>query len=84
MKPAARLGDIHVCPRHGRNEIVSVSSASTCDGKPVATVGDTCGCGATIVTGSDVCSTEGKPTAHVGSTTSHGGTIVTGSANKLV
>ena len=40
MKPLARLGDKHSCPAHGMNAIVSVASNSTCDSRPIATVGD--------------------------------------------
>ncbi|WP_415919098.1 PAAR domain-containing protein [Tateyamaria sp. SN6-1] len=84
MKPAARLTDKHVCPIHGPNAIVSVSTASTCDGLPVARVGDMTACGATILVGSPVAIVDNKPVAHIGSPTSHGGTIVTGSPKMLV
>lgn len=84
MKPTARLGDKHVCPIHGPNLIVKVAAKSTCDGRPVATVGDMTACGATILTGSVGCLIDGKPTAHMGSQTSHGGTIVEGSPNQKV
>lgn len=84
MKPTARLGDVHDCPKCGRNTITGVSSRSTCDGKPVATVGDITACGAVIVTGSSDCITDGKQTAHIGSKTSHGGTITTGSPSQNV
>lgn len=84
MKPTARLTDTHACPIHGPNPIVKVGSRSTCDGLPVATVGDTTACGATIITGSAGCKTDGKPTAHLGSKTNHGGTIVTGSPSQKV
>lgn len=84
MKPTARLTDTHVCPIHGPNPIVSVASKSTCDGLPVATIGDKTACGAIIVTGSAVCLTDGKPTAHLGSQTNHGGVISTGSPTQKV
>jgi len=82
LKPVARLGDKHICPAHGPNTIVTVASSSTCDNLPVATVGDTTSCGATIITGSPVCITDGKPTATVGSKTNHGGVIVSGSVTQ--
>ncbi|ATG48283.1 hypothetical protein CEW89_12330 [Celeribacter ethanolicus] len=84
MKPVACLGDKHICPIHGSNAIVSVASKSTCDGLPVACVGDVTGCGATITSGSSSCITDGKQTAYVGSTTSHGGTIVSGSSKQMI
>jgi len=84
MIPAARLTDKHVCPIHGPNVITVVSTASTCEGLPIARVGDMTACGATILTGSAKTMVDKKPVAHIGSTTSHGGTIVTGSAKMLV
>lgn len=84
MKPVARFGDAHICPRHGTNMIVTGSSSSTCDGKPVAIVGGKTTCGAVIITGSSACLTDGQQTAHVGSKTSHGGIIATGSFSQKV
>ena len=84
MKPAARLTDTHTCPIHGPNPIVGVSTPSTCDGLPIARVGDTTACGATILVGSAVCIVDNKPVAHIGSTTSCGGVITTGSPKMLV
>lgn len=80
MQPIARLGDKHVCPVHGTNAITQVATRSTCDARPIATVGDVTGCGAVITTGTAACIIDGKPAAIIGSTTSHGGSIVEGSA----
>lgn len=82
MKLIARLGDKHICPIHGTNVIVSAPSRSTCDGKPIATVGDKTACGATIISGSPACTVDGRPAATMGSKTSHGGVIVQGSASR--
>lgn len=79
MKPVARLGDLHVCPKHGRGEIVTASGKTFCDGRPVALVGDKISCGAVIVDGSDVAFCDGRPVARIGSRTDHGGQITTGS-----
>ena len=84
MKPVARLTDMHQCPSHGLNPIVSVASRSRCDGLGIATVGDKTACGAVITTGTDSCIIDGKPAAHIGSQTSHGGVIVSGSTNQNV
>ncbi|MDP2523076.1 PAAR domain-containing protein [Neptunomonas phycophila] len=86
MKPIARLGDLHSCPKKGcgTTPIVSVASDSEVDGQRVATVGDKTGCGAVIVQGSSTMDVNGKPIAYVGCKTSHGGTIMTGSATCLV
>lgn len=84
MKPVARLTDLHACPAHGLNPIVSVASRSRCEGQGIAAVGDLTGCGAVITTGSDVCMIDGKPAAHIGSRTSHGGAIVSGSTSQNI
>ncbi|MFG5381985.1 PAAR domain-containing protein [Yoonia sp. R2-816] len=81
MRPTALLTDKHACPIHGTNAIVKTSTATVCDGKPIALVGDMTACGATIVTGSATTIIDGKPVAVIGSVTSHGGTIVSGSAS---
>lgn len=83
MKPVARIGDVHVCPIHGTNIVVSGGSA-TIDGVAIARVGDMCGCGATIVDGSQSASNDGLPIARVGSKTSHGGVILPASRGKDV
>ena len=75
----ARLTDIHDCPAHGKNAITAVATRSSCDGVPIATVGDMTTCGATIVTGSSNMKIDGKPVAIIGSKTSHGGVITSGS-----
>lgn len=81
MTPLARLGDTHLCPLHGENVITSTASRSSCDARPIATVGDLTGCGAVIVTGSDAFVLDGRPAAVVGSRTSHGGVLVAGAAS---
>ena len=78
MLPIARLGDDHVCPLHGPNKIVT-GGKSLIDGKPVARLGDSTACGATIVVGSMNGRDDGKPIAYLGCATSHGGSIVSGS-----
>lgn len=82
MKPLARLGDKHACPIHGSNAIMQVAARSTCDARPIATVGDVTGCGATITTGTGACLIDGRPAATIGSATSHGGVIVQGSHSR--
>ncbi len=53
-RPAARMGDMHVCPipYHGVTPIVTGSLKTTTDGRPNAGLGDITGCGAVIVGGS--------------------------------
>lgn len=80
MKPAATLGDKHICPIHGHrpSTIMSGSGLLSVSGKPTACVGDKVGCGATIIEGAPVAMAGGQLVAFLGSKTSHGGTIVSG------
>lgn len=86
--PAARLGDMHVCPMFdGPKPHVGGPITGPCTsnvmigGLPAATVGDMCTCTGTpdtIVMGSSNVLIGGKPAARIGDSTSHGGTIVLG------
>ena len=53
-RPAARLGDIHVCPLpfHGITPIVTGDLGTLIEGRPSARIGDLTACGAVIATGS--------------------------------
>lgn len=53
-RPAARLGDLHVCPipGHGVTPILTGSLDTATEGLPNARIGDITACGAIIVTGS--------------------------------
>lgn len=70
----ARVGDKHLCPRHGPNVIVEGGSG-TVDGLAVARVGDKCACGGVIVEGKSGALLDGRPVAYLGSKTSCGGVI---------
>lgn len=83
MLPVARLGDPHACPIHGPNVITS-GGIGIVDGKPVARIGDSCACGASIVQGSSQSTDDGKPVAYLGCATSHGGVITAGSPTAKV
>lgn len=83
MKSVARVGDLHICPEHGTNAVVSGSRA-TIDGVAIARIGDRCGCGATIIDGSGSASSDGSNVARLGSKTSHGGVIVAAPRGKDV
>jgi uncharacterized Zn-binding protein involved in type VI secretion len=50
-KGIARVGDMTVCPRHGRSPIVSGDTTFIVDGKAAARHGDKAGCGATLIAG---------------------------------
>ncbi|MGE4340119.1 MAG: PAAR domain-containing protein [Pigmentiphaga sp.] len=81
MIPAARLGDMHVCPipGHGTSPITSASPDTQINFLGAARVGDVCGCGAVITTGFPSIIIDYRPLAYLGSPTSHGGSIVSGS-----
>jgi uncharacterized Zn-binding protein involved in type VI secretion len=88
MPPAARLGDMHVCPMAtpGTPPVPHVGGPITGPGvptvliakMPAAVLGDMCVCvgpPSTIVMGSPKVMIKGKPAARVGDSTAHGGTI---------
>lgn len=94
-QPAARLGDMHVCPMvnpGGSPHVggpVMISGAPTVliGGMPAAVVGDLCTCAGppdTIALGSFTVLIGGKPAARLGDLTAHGGTIVVGAPTVLI
>lgn len=78
MPAIARVGDVHDCPRHGKNTITEGGSSEV-DGRAIARMGDSCACGAVITEGSSVAELDRKPVAYLGCKTSCGGTITSGS-----
>ena len=93
-KPAARLGDMHLCPKvdpgpkpHVGGPVVAGSGDVLINGVPAARVGDKlacCGPPDTIAEGSPTVLINGKPAAILGSATAHGGKITLGSLNVLI
>jgi len=83
-KPIARVGDVHVCPAHGTNAIVTSAGSMMVNDRFVAQVGDKTTCGAEILTGAPSFFGQGSLVAYLGSTTSHGGLITTGSPDTFV
>lgn len=92
--PMARLGDLCkvVCHNHSKDrnyddaEIITGSGSSTCDGRPIARLGDVveapCGHKGKIVTGSGVSTCDERPMARLGDQIGDGdleGEIITGS-----
>ena len=53
-RPAARMGDLHVCPLpfHGYTPSVTGDEDTFIEGRPSARIGDIAACGAVIATGS--------------------------------
>ena len=91
MPPAARIGDMHVCPMqtpgtppipHVGGPIIGPGVPTVIiKGTPAAVVGDMCVCTGppdTIVMGSTKVMIKGKPAARMGDSTVHGGTITLG------
>lgn len=79
----ACVGDIHACPVHGTNAIVEGGSA-TVDGRPVARVGDKCGCGCVIIEGASGVVCDGKPVARLGCKTTFGGVITACAGSAII
>ncbi|MBL8834634.1 MAG: PAAR domain-containing protein [Alphaproteobacteria bacterium] len=97
MPPAARLGDLHVCPMAtpGVPPIPHVGGpisgpcapAVMLGGMPAARVGDLCLCVGppdAIVTGSPKVLIGGMPAARIGDSTLHGGQIVMGCPTVII
>ena len=88
MPPAARVGDMHVCPMvtgtvpHVGGPIAPPGvPAVLIGGMPAATMGNMAICVGppdSIVRGSATVMIGGAPAARMGDTTAHGGTIVAG------
>jgi uncharacterized Zn-binding protein involved in type VI secretion len=91
MPPAARVGDMHVCPMvtpgtppvpHVGGPILPPGAPTVLiGGQPAAKVGDMCVCVGppdSIVMGSMKVMIMGQPAARMGDSTAHGGTITLG------
>lgn len=93
-QPAARVGDLHVCPMvtgqvpHVGGPVLPAGEPTVLiGGTPAARVGDMATCTGppdTIAMGSATVLIGGKPAARMGDTTSHGGTIVAGLPTVLI
>jgi len=51
-RPAARMGDLHLCPFHGPTPIATGDPDTIIEGQPRRRLGDVAACGAVIVTAS--------------------------------
>ncbi|MDF2383713.1 PAAR domain-containing protein [Nostoc ellipsosporum NOK] len=94
-KPAARVGDLHVCPMvdvlkpHVGGPVMPLAAVATVmiEGMPAAVFGTVCQCVGppdSIVMGSSGVFIGGQPAARMGDMTAHGGTIVKGAATVLI
>jgi uncharacterized Zn-binding protein involved in type VI secretion len=93
-KPAARIGDMHVCPMitvlvpHVGGPIIGPGVPNVLiGGMPAAVMGDMVTCVGppdTIILGSAGVMIGGKPAARMGDTCAHGGTIILGCPTVLI
>lgn len=94
MPPAARVGDMHVCPMvngtvpHVGGPVLPPGCPTVLiGGMPAARVGDLLTCTGppdTIVVGSGTVLIGGMPAARMGDSTAHGGTIIIGSPTVII
>jgi len=95
MPPAARVGDMHVCPMvnpngspHTGGTVMPPGLPTVLiDGMPAATIGNMCICAGppdVILQGSTTVLIGGKPAARMGDPTAHGGQITLGSMTVLI
>lgn len=93
-QPAARIGDMHVCPMvtgvvpHVGGPILPPGGITVLiGGQPAARVGDMCTCVGppdVIAMGSMTVLIGGQPAARMGDLTAHGGSIVLGMPTVLI
>ncbi|MBC2385112.1 hypothetical protein HF257_32045 [Pseudomonas sp. WS 5106] len=84
MPAVVLVGHDHACPSCGPVTVTSGSGSFSVNGRAVARVGDTLGCGAVISSGSALMIIEGQPVARIGDTTDHGGVLENGDASWLI
>lgn len=94
MPPAARTGDMHVCPMvtgtvpHVGGPVLPPGCPTVLiAGMPAARTGDMVTCSGppdTITAGSSSVMIGGAPAARMGDSTAHGGTIVAGAPTVLI
>jgi uncharacterized Zn-binding protein involved in type VI secretion len=95
-KPAARVGDMHVCPipptiatpPHVGGPVMPPGALTVLvGGQPAACLGDMCTCVGppdSIIMGSSTVFIGGKPAARMGDSTAHGGSIIVGCPTVLI
>ena len=94
MPPAARLGDMHVCPAvcpgpapHVGGPIISGSGNVLITKMPAARLSDSavCACAVDkIIKGSATVMINKKPAARIGDNCAHGGTVVVGAPTVII
>ncbi len=94
MPPAARVGDMHVCPMTtstvphvGGPALPPGAPQVLIGGMPALRVGDMCTCSGppdTVIAGSGSVLIGGMPAARLGDSTAHGGSLVLGEFTVMI
>jgi uncharacterized Zn-binding protein involved in type VI secretion len=94
MPPAARIGDLHVCPmvtgvvpHVGGPALPPGSPMVLIGGAPALRMGDMCSCVGppdSVIAGSATVKIGGAPAARMGDSTAHGGTLVVGEFTVII
>lgn len=84
MPAVVLVGHDHDCPSCGPTTVTSGSPSYTVNGRAVARVGDSLGCGAVITSGSSLMTVDGQAVARVGDTTDHDGKLENGDPGWLL
>ncbi|CAI8830287.1 PAAR domain-containing protein [Pseudomonas sp. IT-P291] len=84
MPAVVLVGHDHDCPLCGPTTVDNGTRNVTVNGRAVARVGDTLGCGAVITSGSPSMTVNGEPVARVGDTTDHDGKLENGDSSWLI
>ena len=92
-RPAARIGDEHVCPTvdglvpHVGGPVVTGAGRTLIAGAPAARLGDLLVCmgpSDAVASASGSVLIDGRPAARLGDQTVHGGVITSGAPNVLI
>ena len=94
MPPAARMSDMHVCPKiepgpvpHVGGPVIGTAATVLICSLPAAVVGDKAVCVVppdTVAKGSGTVLIAGKPAARMGDSMQHGGVIVAGAPTVMI
>ncbi|MFO0591368.1 MAG: PAAR domain-containing protein [Polyangiaceae bacterium] len=88
MLPAARLGDLHLCPAHGPSPVQPPCATKVLiENKPAARKGDVALCPSgpdAILDGSPTVQIGNAPAARMTESCAHGGAVITGAATVFI
>jgi uncharacterized Zn-binding protein involved in type VI secretion len=88
MPPAARLGDLHTCPKvPPGGAVIEGASSVLIEGRPAARQNDACACAdgpSHVGSGSRGVLIEDQPAARLGDTTCHHGILLLGAATVMI